>query len=92
MRAARRMRQAQLLNRKLFCYSKFGVIFAAARSTVFVFDRETPVFGRPFQIGVELNYENGDTVAIKSSANGESNNATSWIQDKDGVWSPYQLL
>lgn len=64
---------------------------AAARSTVFVFDRETPVFGRPFQIGVELNYENGDTVAIKSSANGESNNATSWIQDKDGVWSPYSI-
>jgi len=64
---------------------------AAARPTTFVFDRETPVFGRPFQIGVELNYDQGDSVAVKSSANGESNNATSWIQDKDGFWTPYSI-
>jgi hypothetical protein len=45
----------------------------------------------PYQIGVEFNYADGDTVAITSSANGEANNATSWLKDASGVWTPYSI-
>ncbi|MBK7653310.1 MAG: T9SS type A sorting domain-containing protein [Flammeovirgaceae bacterium] len=61
------------------------------QATSIVFDRETPVFSRPYQIGVEFNYADGDTVAITSSANGEANNATSWLKDASGVWTPYSI-
>jgi len=61
------------------------------RATSIVFDRETPVFSRPYQIGVEFNYADSDTVAITSSANGEANNATSWLKDAGGVWTPYSI-
>lgn len=64
---------------------------ANQRATEIVFDRETPVFGRPFQVGVELNYANGTTAAIESSADGESTSATSWIQNSSGVWNSYAI-
>jgi hypothetical protein len=56
-----------------------------------VFDRETPVLGRSFQVGVELDYSNGSSIAIQSSANGEALNATSWIQNQSGQWSSYAI-
>ena len=61
------------------------------RATSIVFDRETPVFSRPFQIGIELKYNTGDSLAIISSANGEATTSTSWLQDQNGVWSPYSI-
>lgn len=61
------------------------------RATSVVFDRETPVFSRPYQIGIELNYTQGDTVVITSSANGESTTSTSWLKDINSVWSPYSI-
>jgi len=61
------------------------------RSTSVTFDRETPVFGKPFQVGFEINYDNGDTLAVISSANGEATNATSWIKNSSGTWSPYSI-
>ena len=61
------------------------------RPTSIVFDRETPVFSRPYQVGVEFNYETGDSVAIISSANGEATSSTSWIQNEIAVWSPYSI-
>ncbi|MBL7877793.1 MAG: T9SS type A sorting domain-containing protein [Cyclobacteriaceae bacterium] len=61
------------------------------RVTSIVFDRETPVFSRPFQVGVELNYTNEDSVAITSSANGEATSSTSWLKDASGVWTPYSI-
>lgn len=61
------------------------------RATSVVFDRESPVFSRPYQIGIELNYATGDTVVITSSANGESTTSTSWLQDTNNVWSPYSI-
>jgi hypothetical protein len=54
-----------------------------------VFDRETPVFNKPYQVGIEVDYSSGDVVAIQSSANGEALDATSWIKNNAGVWSPY---
>lgn len=64
---------------------------ASNRSTSIVFDRETPVFGRPFQVGVELTYADGSTIAVESSGEGEAPNATSWIQAENGTWNSYAI-
>ena len=61
------------------------------RPTTIILDRETPVFSKPFQVGIELNYADGNTVAIQSSADGESTTSTSWIQDQAGMWQPYSI-
>lgn len=60
------------------------------RPTSITFDRETPVSGKPFQVGFQISY-NGDSLAVKSSANGEATNATSWLQNSSGTWSPYSI-
>lgn len=57
--------------------------------TTITFDRETPVFSRPFQVGVQINYNGGDSLAIVSTANGEATSATSWFQDSKGIWGKY---
>lgn len=61
------------------------------RPTTIVFDRETPVLNRPFQVGVELSYGDGSTLALESSAEGEALNASSWIQGEDGTWNSYAI-
>ncbi len=61
------------------------------RPTHIVFDRETPVFSRPYQVGIELGYAGGEVLAITSSANGEATTSTSWVQDANGVWSPFTI-
>ncbi len=62
-----------------------------ARPTEIVFDRETPLFGRPFHIGVEIAYDDGYTVAVVSSANGEATQATSWVRDNAGDWELFTI-
>jgi hypothetical protein len=61
------------------------------RYTEVVFERETPVFSRPFHVGVELTYHTGDSVAIISSANGEATTATSWVKLTTGEWKPFTI-
>jgi PKD repeat protein len=61
------------------------------RPTNIVFDRVTPVFSRPYQVGILLDYSTGNSVAIQSSAEGQSSNATSWIQNQAGTWSTYAI-
>lgn len=75
-----------VIERKVVLLKQIQDDIANERPTTVVFDRETPVFGKPFQVGIEL-LNNGDTLAIHSSANGESSNVTSWIKESDGVWS-----
>jgi PKD repeat protein len=60
------------------------------RATAISFDRQTPVFSRPYHVGIELTYGT-DTLAIESSANGEANNSTSWIKSADDVWQQYAI-
>lgn len=60
----------------------------AGRPTVAIFDRETPVFSRPYHVGIELTYS-GDSLAVYSAANGEPKFPTPWVQSQSGVWSPY---
>lgn len=80
-----------VIEKKIVLGKQIKQDIANQRATEIVFDRETPVFGRPFQVGVELNYSSGTTVAIESSADGESTSATSWIQNSSGVWNSYAI-
>ncbi len=81
-----------VVERKVVLLKQIQEDIANNRPTTIVFDRETPVFSLPFQVGIELDYTSGNTVAIQSSANGESTtNATSWIQDQAGTWQPYAI-
>ncbi|MFM9839787.1 MAG: M43 family zinc metalloprotease [Cyclobacteriaceae bacterium] len=80
-----------VIERKVVLLKQIQEDIANNRPTTIVLDRETPVFGKPFQVGIELEYASGNTVAIQSSADGESTNATSWIQDQTGTWQPYAI-
>ena len=59
--------------------------------TDITFDRETPVFSRPFHVGVEIQYNANYTLAITSSANGEATNATSWVKESSGEWKLFTI-
>jgi PKD repeat protein len=80
-----------VIERKVVLLKQIQEDIANNRPTTIVLDRETPVFGKPFQVGIELEYASGNKVAIQSSADGESTNATSWIQDQNGSWQPYAI-
>jgi hypothetical protein len=57
------------------------------RATSITFDRLTPIFSKPFHIGIELTYASGDTLAVVSSADGQSTKSTSWVQSSTGQWN-----
>ncbi|MEO8472328.1 MAG: M43 family zinc metalloprotease [Chryseolinea sp.] len=61
------------------------------RSTVVTFDRLTPIFSRPFHIGFEITNSAGDTVVVRSSADGEATNATSWVKNASGQWQLFTI-
>lgn len=69
-------------------------------ATEVIFERETPLFSRPFHVGVEIDYSEGDSIAIVSSANGEATTATSWVRLPGGepqsetgasLWQPFTI-
>ena len=80
-----------VIERKVVLLKQIQDDIANNRPTTIILDRETPVFSKPFQVGIELNYADGNTVAIRSSADGESTTSTSWIQDQAGMWQPYSI-
>lgn len=80
-----------VIERKLVLLKQIKEDVANNRPTNVVFDRETPVLNRPFQVGIELEYSSGESLAIRSSANGEALNATSWIQNQSGQWDSYAI-
>ncbi|MFD2570186.1 M43 family zinc metalloprotease [Spirosoma soli] len=59
------------------------------RTTNVTFDRNVPVSGLPFHIGVTLTYAAGDTVALTTTQNGQSVFATAWRQNRQGDWLRY---
>jgi PKD repeat protein len=61
------------------------------RPTTITFDRETPLFSKPFHVGVEIEYNQGYSLAIVSSANEEATNATSWIKHANGQWQLFTI-
>ncbi|MEK6783252.1 MAG: M43 family zinc metalloprotease [Bacteroidota bacterium] len=80
-----------VIERKVVLLKQIQEDLANNRPTTIILDRETPVFSKPYQVGIELNYADGNTIAIQSSADGESTNATSWVQDAAGTWQPYAI-
>ncbi len=80
-----------VIEQKVVLYKQIQEDIENDRPTAIVFDRETPIFSKPYQVGIELNYNNGDSLAVESSSDGESTNATSWIQNVSGIWSPYTI-
>ncbi len=59
------------------------------RPTVVTFERNVPLSGLPYHVGVIFPYATGDTVALVTTANGESTFATSWRQNRQGDWLRY---
>lgn len=79
-----------VIERKEVLYRQILEDIAADRATSVTFDRETPVFGRPFHVGFEISYERAsDTLAIISSADGEGNSASSWLRNSSGNWNTF---
>jgi PKD repeat protein len=78
----------QVLERKQVPLSVIAQDVARGAPTQVTFERNVPLNGLPFHVGVEFNY-NGDSLAIITTANGESNFATSWRQDSTGRWDRY---
>jgi PKD repeat protein len=83
---------AAVIERKEILLKQIKEDIANNRATAVTFDRETPLFGKPFQVGFEISYANSkDTLAIISSANGQATNNTSWIKNSSGTWTPYAI-
>ncbi|GAB3889256.1 hypothetical protein GCM10028825_23550 [Spirosoma agri] len=59
------------------------------RPTTVTFDKNVPLFGLSYHVGVLLPYAAGDTVALVTSQNGESLFATAWRQNQKGDWLRY---
>lgn len=61
------------------------------RPTAVTFDRNVPLNGLPFHIGVVFPapYVAGDTIALTTTRNGESVFATAWRQNRQGDWLRY---
>ena len=78
-----------VIERKEVLYKQIQEDIQNNRPTSIVFDRETPVFSRPFHVGIEIAYDSGDTLAIQSSADGEATNSTSWYEKSTGTWSRF---
>ncbi|GHB59099.1 M43 family zinc metalloprotease [Persicitalea jodogahamensis] len=55
------------------------------RATDITFDRQVPLFGQGYHVGLQLVY-NGDSVALFTTKNGESVKGTSWEQNAQGEW------
>ncbi|MBC7569624.1 MAG: PKD domain-containing protein [Spirosoma sp.] len=59
------------------------------RPTVVTFERNVPLSGLPYHIGVIFPYAAGDTIALTTTQNGQSTFATSWRQNRQGDWLRY---
>lgn len=59
------------------------------RPTTVTFDKNVPLFGLSYHVGILLPYATGDTVALVTTKNGESLQATAWRQNQQGNWLRY---
>jgi PKD repeat protein len=63
---------------------------ANGEATQITFDRNVPIGGLGFHVGIELAYE-GDSVAIVTTADGEYVQGTAWERDSTGRWERYTI-
>jgi PKD repeat protein len=83
-----------VIERKEVLYKQIKEDVDNNQATTITFDRLTPIFSKPFHVGIELDtmrYNSGDSIAIRSSANGEATNATSWIKNSAGQWQLFTI-
>ena len=80
-----------VIERKEVHFKQIQEDIANNEPTTVTFDRLTPIFSRAFHVGVEIEYNAGDTVAITSSAHGQANKATSWVKSESGQWQLYTI-
>lgn len=59
---------------------------ASGRRTEITFDREVPLFGRGYHVGVEFDYA-GDSLAVFTTRDGIK--GTAWERDSKGEWDLY---
>ncbi len=64
--------------------------YTNGQPTEITFDRNVPLNGLGFHVGVELKYE-GDTLAITTTRDGEWTQGTAWEQDSTGRWERYTI-
>jgi PKD repeat protein len=79
-----------VLERKEILLSRIQQDINNGQPTNVTFDRNVPLFGRGFHIGVELAYD-GDTVALITTQNGQSVFNTAWEQDSTGRWETFSV-
>ncbi len=75
-----------ILEQKEILIREIADDIAAGEPTEIVFGRRVPLFGVSFHIGLVLNYDAGDTLALASSADGEVSVPTAWEKDAEGEW------
>lgn len=80
-----------VLERKEVLFREIYPNIESGTPTEVIFERNVPLFGRGFYVGIELSYEHGDTVALVTNSDGESLQGTSWELDEEGLWRPYLL-
>jgi PKD repeat protein len=83
-----------VIERKEVFYKRIQEDVDNNEATTITFDRLTPVFSRPFHVGIELDttrLDAGDSIAITSSAHGEATKATSWVKDASGQWQLFTI-
>lgn len=64
---------------------------AKGEPTKITFDRNVPLFGRGFYVGVELIYAAGDTIALYTTREGEADFVTAWEKDASDNWQSYAI-
>ncbi len=74
-----------ILEEKAIPIRRIAADIAASRATDITFDRQIPLFGQGYHIGLQLVY-NGDSVAVATTRDGQSVKGTSWEQAADGQW------
>lgn len=79
-----------VLERREVLLSRIQQDIINGEATTVTFDRNIPLFGRGFHIGVEFAYA-GDTVALETTQNGESVFNTAWEQDSTGRWESFSV-
>jgi len=61
-----------------------------SKATEVVFSRTTPLFGQPYFVGIQLDYD-GDSVALVTNQDGQTLFNSAWEQDAEGGWESYAL-
>jgi PKD repeat protein len=80
-----------VLERKRMLYREIMADVENGNYTEVIFERNVPLFGRGFYVGIELSYEHEDSIALVTTQDGEATQGTAWELNEEGEWEPYFL-